>query len=237
MTTFTRLVDAVKFLNAARISISWTVTRVPVALLALILAALTQSCFPLFYVDKSYDLTRKPQFHGGYSLDAVYQTKRNLLYDGHDLDEYLRIPGPEKYTATVVYCDRAKSGADRSTFSRAVTVTDYDHYMKSNSDHSSITMVPKGTRFRFVRMQLTDNPWIGARESLTGEFLDEPFVHRQFRLRDVSTCFPNGHEELRRTEKFRHYDVALFWPDPKYVERVPKRSPQVKGNVKVPPAL
>ena len=230
MTTLDRHLSAVKVLKAARTPILHSLTRVPIALLALILATMTQSCFPLFYVERSWNLTDKPQFHGGYSLDAVYQTKCDLLYDGYNLGDSIRISGPEKHTETVVYCDRVKSRADRSTLSRGVTVTDYDHYMKSHSDHPSITMVPKGTRFRFVKMRLADDPWIGARESLAGRFLDEPFANRQFRLVGVSTCFPNGLGEPQKTEKFRHYDVNLFWPDPKYVELVPDTSPQLKEN-------
>ena len=228
--------NAMKSPKAEAVPLSWFVTRLPVVLPVLILAILTQSCFPLFYVDRSYNLTRKPRFHGGYSLNAEYQTKRNLLYDGNHLADSLRIPGPGKYDATIIYCDpNMISRPDDPALSRNVTVTDYDHYMKSHPEHPGVTLVPKGTRFRFVEMRLTDNPWIGARESLTGEFTDEPLANRRLRLDEVSTCFPNGTGIPRKTEKFGRYDVALFWPDPDHIELVPGGGRQNKATPKGDP--
>ena len=143
-------------------------------------------------------MTHKPKYHGGYDLNAVYELRRDLIYDGRGVGDYFYWPG--------ISCGSR---------------VDYGQFAKSQADYPGIIIIPKGTRFRFIKMELSDNPWTTTSEHLTGKFVDGPIPSKSFDLARISTCFTDEHWHPRKTEKMRSYDVTLFWPDPKFVKVMP----------------
>lgn len=182
-------------MNAVKNLIPLNATR----LVALLLSYMVlQSCYPLIYAEKTINLTNKPRFHGGYSIEAIYELKRPLIYDG------------QRGVADHFYWPGISSG----------TRVAYEQYVNSPTSYPGISIVPKGTRFKFVKMIYTNDPWKGGFAWISGKFINGPFASTEFDLTGVSTIHTDEQWKPRRTERISNYDVTLFWPDPKFVKVV-----------------
>jgi len=113
--------------------------------------------------DKHIDRTADRRYWGGYEPGQLYETARDLLYDGRDLDVHFYWPIGAAQTSRV----------------------DFDEYLNRPDAYPGITLVPEGTRFRVTRVQEVHSFEYSSLD-MTAQFTSGPSSGASFDLAGVS---------------------------------------------------